>query len=67
MLIMGREQVSWHVLGTVSRHNSAQDHDDDELWEELTVALSATCDNPKFASLNLIDDGIIEAGERYYG
>jgi hypothetical protein len=36
---MGRDSRRWEVVGSVSRHNSPQDVEDDRLWSEMIQRL----------------------------
>lgn len=51
---MGRDSVGWAVAGSVSRHNSPEDREDDELWDELVERLKAIRDEPKYNQLGLV-------------
>ena len=37
--VMGRDARRWEVVGSVSRHNSPQDIEDDRLWSEMVKRL----------------------------
>jgi hypothetical protein len=51
---VGYDSVGWSIAGSVSRHNSPRDKEDDELWEDLVERLKAIRDEPKYERLNLV-------------
>lgn len=55
---MGYEQKDVRVMAVVSRHNSPRDAEDAALWAEMVSRLREVCDDPRYARLNVMADGL---------
>lgn len=49
---MGRDRVSLEVYATLSRHNSEEDIEDNELWEEIKSEIRALLEHPEYERIN---------------
>lgn len=49
---MGYSTVGLQVSGSVSRHNSERDKQDDALWEELHDRIVALCSDPRYEQVS---------------
>lgn len=48
---MGRDLVVLEVSATVSRHNSPQDEEDDQAWDDLKDKIIALTKEPKYQNI----------------
>lgn len=60
---MGWEGNSWRVGALLDAHAGEKEHQDAELWAELTARLAALCRHPRYASLMLDPDDAADAPE----
>lgn len=54
---MGRAYTSMTVTASLSRHNSALDVEDDQLWAELVERVRAIVREDRYAAINAGTDG----------
>lgn len=55
---MGREVVQVTITASLSAHNSPEDAEDEALWGELCQRVRAVTDDPKYARVLVMTNGL---------